>query len=112
MRRPVWLAAGVVIGVGGTLWAEQRVRRAVDRLTPQSMAGEARRSARQLGERVQSAVAAGREARERREDELWASMGGRPDDEPAGPTAGSRGPRHRRTPGRGGGVRGSAAARR
>jgi hypothetical protein len=83
--RPLWLAAGVAVGVGGTLWAERRVRRAVDRLVPESVATEAGRSVRRLGDRVQAAVVAGREARDRREEELWAELGGRPPDAPQAP---------------------------
>jgi hypothetical protein len=83
--RPLWLAAGVAVGVGGTLWAERRVRRAVDRLTPESVAAGAGRSVRRLGDRVQAAVAAGREARDRREEELWADLGGRPPEPPPVP---------------------------
>ena len=78
MRRPLWLAAGAALGVGGTLWAERRLRRAAERLTPPSLATEAGRSVRRLGDRVQAAVAAGREERERREEELWVEFGGRP----------------------------------
>ncbi len=78
MRRPLWLAAGAALGVGGTLWAERRLRRAAERLTPPSLAAEAGRSVRRLGDRVQAAVAAGREERERREAELWAELGERP----------------------------------
>lgn len=32
MRRPLWLGAGVALGVGGTLWAELRLRRWIKRL--------------------------------------------------------------------------------
>lgn len=85
IRRPLWLAAGVAVGVGGTLWAERRVRRAVDRLAPESVAVEAGRSVRRLGDRVQAAVAAGREAHDRREEELWSELGGRPPDAPQAP---------------------------
>ncbi|MGO9455480.1 MAG: hypothetical protein ACLP62_00330, partial [Acidimicrobiales bacterium] len=75
MRRPVWLAAGMALGVGGTLWAEQRVRRAArraaGRLAPEQVVAGARQSVRQVGDRVRSAVDAGREARATREAELW-----------------------------------------
>jgi hypothetical protein len=74
MGRPAWLAAGVVLGVGGTLWAEKRVRRAVrqvaDHLTPSHMVGDAAASARAVGARVREAVASAREERARREAEL------------------------------------------
>jgi hypothetical protein len=89
MRRPTWLAAGVVLGVGGTLWAEQRLRRrvrqAVQRLSPEQVAGGAVDSVRQLGDRVRVAVETGRQERERRETELrddladrWAPRHARP----------------------------------
>ncbi len=75
MKRPFWLGTGVVLGVAGTLWAEQRVRRAVDqtvaKLTPTHMATEAAQSVRQLGDRVRAAVEEGRQERARREAELW-----------------------------------------
>jgi len=74
MRRPLWLAAGAALGVGGTLWAERRLRRVADRLTPPSLATEAGKSVRRLGDRVQAAVAAGRQERERREEELWVEL--------------------------------------
>jgi hypothetical protein len=74
MRRPLWLAAGAALGVGGTLWAERRLRRVAERLTPPSLATETAKSVRRLGDRVQAAVAAGREERERREEELWADL--------------------------------------
>ncbi len=79
MRRPVWLAAGVVVGVGGTLWAEKRVRRVVrqatERLSPEHVAGGAVDAVRQVPGRVREAVEAGRRVRAAREEELWADLG-------------------------------------
>jgi len=81
MKRPLWLGVGMVAGVVGTLWAEQRVRRTVDqavaKLTPSHMANEAASSVRQFGDRVRAAVDAGREERDRREAELWDELDGR-----------------------------------
>ncbi len=78
IRRPLWLAAGVAMGVGGTLWAEQRVRRQVRRLgdavAPTAVASAVRGAATGTGERVRSAVAVGRQERRRREDELWQDL--------------------------------------
>ncbi len=78
MRRPLWLGAGVALGVGGTLWAERRVRRTVrratDRLTPQYATTRARARAAELGDRVRGALAEGRSARDRREAELWGDL--------------------------------------
>ena len=82
IRRPLWVATGVVIGVGGTLWAEQRVRRglqhAADRLAPEHIAAGARDSVRQLGARVRGAVEEGRDERDRTEAALWQSVDERP----------------------------------
>ena len=81
MRRPVWLAAGVALGVGGTLWAEQRVRRtlrrAAQRLTPEHAAFQAKERAARTGQRLRAAVEEGRSTRARREAELWVELGGR-----------------------------------
>jgi histidinol-phosphate/aromatic aminotransferase/cobyric acid decarboxylase-like protein len=79
LRRPVWLAAGVVVGVGGTLWAERRVRaelrRAADRLSPSGLGQATARSAARAGARMTSAVDAAREGRARREAELRRELG-------------------------------------
>lgn len=78
IRRPLWLGAGVALGVGGTLWAEQRVRRRVRQLsaalTPAGAADEVRRSARAAGDRVRAAVDEARLECRHREAELWAGL--------------------------------------
>lgn len=78
IRRPLWLGAGMAIGVGGTLWAEQRVKRRVRQLsaalTPAGAADALRREARGAGERVRAAVDDARLERRRREAELWAEL--------------------------------------
>lgn len=82
MRRPMWLGAGVMIGVGATLWAEQRVRRrlrrAVEVLTPLVAGSEAIGAARAIGGRVRGALDAARAERTRHETELWHRMGEAP----------------------------------
>jgi len=78
MRRPLWLAGGVAVGVAGTLWAERRVRALAERLSPDHLGAEAVESVRTAGWRVVDAIAAGRDARARREAELWAEMESRP----------------------------------
>ncbi len=74
MRRTTWLAAGLAAGIGGTLWAEQRVRRglqqAVEHLTPEHLAGQAAASVRRAGDRVRHAAEAARIEQHRRELEL------------------------------------------
>ncbi len=75
MRRPMWLGAGIALGVGGTLWAGRHVRRAVEQLSPSVAGNEAVRSARAMGGRVRSAMDAARDERHRHEAELWRRMG-------------------------------------
>ena len=79
MRRPIWLGAGIALGVGGTLWAEQRVRRGVRRavqaLSPSVAGNEAVQAARALGGRVREAVDAARAERRDHEAELWRRLG-------------------------------------
>ncbi len=88
MRRPVWLAAGVALGVGGTLWAEQRVRRQVRRVTdslrPTGLVDKARGRGDAARDRVRAAIEAGRLEREEREAELWRDLDGGP--QPHGPS--------------------------
>jgi hypothetical protein len=79
LRRPLWLGAGVVLGVGGTLWAEQRVRRrvrrAVEALSPRVAGSEAVQAAREMGDTVRDALDVARAERRRREAELWRRLG-------------------------------------
>ena len=84
------------MGAGSTLWAERKVRRAVEqaaaRMQPESLAAEAGRATRKaaLGAgratrkvaeaasgRVRDAVASGRDEMRRREEELWADLAAR-----------------------------------
>jgi len=81
-RRSLWLATGVVAGAASTLYAERKLKRTLDaaaaRLAPDALAVEVGRNARQAaqntGERVRGAVAAGRQAKKRREAELWTEL--------------------------------------
>ena len=81
-KRTFWLATGVAVGAGSTLWAERKVRRtlqqAAARLQPDAIVVEVGRSARQVagsaGDRVRDAVWSGRDEMQRREEELWAEL--------------------------------------
>ncbi len=82
MRRPMWLGAGIVLGVGGTLWTEQRVRRrvrrAVARLSPAVAGSDAAHAAREMKGRLGDALDAARAERRRCETELWSRLGEAP----------------------------------
>ena len=75
----MWLATGVVVGVGGTLWTQQRVRKAIEqaqaRLSPEHVVRGAARSAQGIPARVRAANAAAAEERRRRERELRERFG-------------------------------------
>ena len=83
-KRTFWLATGVAIGAGSSLWAERKVRRSVHeataRLQPDAVVLEVGRSARLVadsaGTRVRDAVASGRHEMQRREEELWSELAG------------------------------------
>jgi hypothetical protein len=78
----MWLATGVAIGAGSSLWVERRVRRTVQqaaaKLQPDALVLEVGRSARQVagsaGNRVRDAFSSGRDEMERHEEELWAEL--------------------------------------
>jgi len=70
IRRPLWLGTGIVVGVGGTLWAQRQVRRAVAHVSPDHMARQAVGSVRSLGDRARHAYGAAQEERRRQEQDL------------------------------------------
>ena len=84
MRRPLWLAAGAALGVGGTVWARRRLDRLSRRVRPGAVAGElvsrAERTRRGAAYRVRDALDTGRNEARRREDDLWRDL-------PSGPRA-------------------------
>jgi hypothetical protein len=82
LKRPLWLATGVAVGVGGTLWAEQRIRRATKdlsaRLAPDHAVRSAARATVGLSDRLRAAGDAVQQERLRHERELrgrWSGLG-------------------------------------
>ena len=81
-KRTMWLTAGVALGAGSTLWAERRVRRAIERtaakLAPDALVAEVGRTARHVaestGDRFRDAYTEGRDEMYRREEELWSDL--------------------------------------
>ncbi len=81
-RRTMWLVTGVVAGAASSLYAERKLRRAVEaasaRLQPDALVGgvgrTASRAARGTGGRVRDAYSTGRSTMRHREEELWAEL--------------------------------------
>lgn len=81
-KRTVWMVTGIVVGAGSSLWAERRVRRtfhqAAARMQPDALAAEVGRAAQHAavtaGERLRSALDAGRDEMHRHEEALWAEL--------------------------------------
>ena len=67
MHRARWLATGVALGAGGTIWAKRRLGAIQGRLEPARVAGDLADATR---ERVRAAVGAGKAQAQRRESEI------------------------------------------
>jgi hypothetical protein len=76
MRRARWLATGVALGAGGTIWAKRRLGALQGRLEPGRVAGDFADATR---DRVRAAVGVGRERAQRRESEIRAGLENRRD---------------------------------
>lgn len=76
MRRARWLATGVALGAGGTIWAKRRLGALQGRLEPGRVAGDLADATR---DRFRAAVGAGREQAQRRESEIRARLEKRQD---------------------------------
>lgn len=74
MRRARWLATGVALGAGGTVWAKKRLGDLQGRMEPARVVGDVAGATRR---RVQAAVGAGRAQAQQREQELRAKLEGR-----------------------------------
>ena len=74
MKRARWLATGVALGAGGTIWARRRLGDLHSRLEPVQVVGDVADATRQ---RIQAAIGAGRAQAQRREEEIRAKLDGR-----------------------------------
>ena len=81
IRRPLWLAAGAALGVGGTVWTRRRVEQLSRRVRPTAVATEVasivERTRRGAADRVRDAVDTGRSEAQRRADGLWQDLSAR-----------------------------------
>jgi hypothetical protein len=69
-RRIRWFGAGAAFGVGGTVWAQRKVKAAVARYRPAGLAGSAVDKALAWPAEVRAAIDEGRSTMRRREAEL------------------------------------------
>jgi hypothetical protein len=73
-KRARWLATGVALGAGGTIWAKRRIVDLSERFEAGRVASDVADATRG---RVRSAVEAGRAQAQRREAEIRTSLEGR-----------------------------------
>jgi hypothetical protein len=75
-KRVIWFGigatAGAAAGAGGTVWAQQQVRRRLDALSPDHVVHTANDAVRRAGRTVAEAIGEGRTAMRQREAELRA----------------------------------------
>jgi len=74
-KRTRWLATGVGLGVGGTIWAKKRLGSLQGQLGPQKVAGALADATR---DRVRAAVGEGRAQAQQKEEEIRTKLEGRP----------------------------------
>jgi hypothetical protein len=65
-----WMAAGLFVGVSGSLWVERKVKAIAGRYSPSGIAGNATARARGIPGDFRAAIVEGREAMRAREAEL------------------------------------------
>lgn len=73
-KRARWMGLGAVMGVGGSVWAQVRLRRAAQRYLPSAARKRAVARARAIGRDLGGAAAEGRQAMQERELELRARL--------------------------------------
>jgi hypothetical protein len=69
-KRLRWLTLGAVAGVSGSIWAQRRVRQAVERVMPQQLSQEVRRRVGRVSDDLRASLREGRTAMAEREAEL------------------------------------------
>lgn len=77
IKRLFYLAVGMGMGFGLSLWLTRLVRSTVERYTPERVSADLSASLRRLGDDIRAAVADGREAMREREAELRESLAAR-----------------------------------
>lgn len=70
MRRLFWMGVGAAAGASGTVWAQRRVRGAIEDLGAEQVVTAAGKGARAVARTVVAAVGEGRDGMAQREQEL------------------------------------------
>jgi hypothetical protein len=73
-KRLRWLGLGALAGVSGSIWAQRRVRQAVDRVMPAQLGNELRRRVGRVSDDLRMSLSEGRTAMAEREAELRARL--------------------------------------
>jgi hypothetical protein len=73
-KRVVWLGIGTGIGAAGSLWAERKVRRRMERYTPTGVAKQVTVASRRIRDDLALAAEEGRRGMREREAELRDGM--------------------------------------
>ena len=76
-KRLFYLAVGMGLGFGLSVWLTRLVRTTIERYTPERVSADLSASLRRLGDDMRAAVADGREAMREREAELRESLAAR-----------------------------------
>jgi hypothetical protein len=73
-KRVVWFGIGAGLGAGGSLWAERKVRRRMERYTPTGVAKQVTVAGRRIRDDLALAAEEGRRGMREREAELRDGM--------------------------------------
>ena len=69
-KRLFWLTVGTLVGFGGSVWAQRRIKRQLERYLPEKVAQQVQVGARTFAEDIRSATKAGMTAMREREAAL------------------------------------------
>jgi hypothetical protein len=73
-KRTFWFSTGAAVGLGSSVWAGRKVKRAAQRFMPEEVQREVTDRARRVGRDVRAAANEGRTAMREREAELRADV--------------------------------------
>lgn len=73
-KRLFWLTVGLTLGSSGSFWVMRKLRRAVERLTPERLTQDVLTGARSVGADLRAALDDGRTGMREREVELRAEI--------------------------------------